>query len=67
VISVFIQLWGPQQYFFYDERSEILEQVAKRSFGCPIIGSVQSQIGRGFEQPGLGVPACGKGVGLDDL
>ena len=36
-----------------------------RSCGCPIPGSVQGQVGRGFEQPGLveGVPAHGRGVG----
>ena len=33
--------------------------------GCPLPGSVQGQVGRGFEQPGLveGVPAHGRGVG----
>ncbi|XP_027536668.1 YEATS domain-containing protein 4 [Neopelma chrysocephalum] len=35
--------------------SEALEQVAQRSFGCPISGSVQGQTGWGFEPPGLGV------------
>ena len=32
---------------------------------APIPGSVQGQVGRGFEQPGLveGVPAHGRGVG----
>ena len=46
-----------------------LEQVAQRSCGCPLPGSVQGQVGRGFEQPGLveGVPAHGRGVELDDL
>ena len=48
----------------YGEDDEALEQVAQRSCGCPIIGSVQGQAGRGFEQPGLvdGVPAHGRGV-----
>ena len=33
--------------------------------GCPIPGSVQGQVGWGFEQPALveGVPAHGRGVG----
>jgi len=32
---------------------EALEQVAQRSYGCPFPGSVQGQIGWGFEQPEL--------------
>jgi len=42
-----------------------LKQVAERSCGCPLPGSVQGQAGWGFEQPGLleGVPAHGRGVG----
>ena len=46
-----------------------IEQVAQRSCGCPLPGSVQGQAGWGFEQPGLGegVPAHGRGVRLDDL
>jgi len=45
--------------------SEALEQVAQRSCGCPLPGSVQGQVGRGLEQPGLveGVPACSRVVG----
>jgi len=41
------------------------EQVAQRSCGCSLPSSVQGQVGRGFEQPGLvkGVPAHGRGVG----
>jgi len=33
------------------------------------VQSVQGQVGRGFEQPGLveGVPAHGRGLELDDL
>jgi len=48
---------------------EALAQVAQRSCGCPIPGSVQSQAGWGFEQPGLveGVSAHGRGLELDDL
>ena len=47
------------------EGGEALEQVAQRSGGCPIPGSVQGQVGWGFEQPGLveGVPAHGRGLG----
>ena len=51
------------------EGGETLEQVAQRSCGCPISGSVQGQVGWGFEQRGLVevVPAHGRGVGLDGL
>jgi len=49
---------------FY-EGGEALAQVAQRSCGCSLIGSVQDQVGWGFEQAGLveGVPAHGRGVG----
>jgi len=44
---------------------EALAQVAQRSCGCPLPGSVQGQVGWGFQQPGLveGVPAHGSAVG----
>jgi len=47
------------------EHGEALERVAQRSCGCPLRGSVQGQVGRGFKQPGLveDVPAHGRGVG----
>jgi len=47
------------------EGGEAPEQVSQRSCGCPLHGSVQGQVGWGFEQPGLveGVPAHGRGVG----
>ena len=47
------------------EGGEAQEQVAQRGCGWPIPGSVQGQVGWGFEQPGLveGVPAHGRGVG----
>ena len=43
----------------------VVEQVAERSCGCCLPGSVQGHVGRGFEQPGVveGVPAHGRGVG----
>jgi len=49
-----------------DEGGEALEQVAQRSCGCPLPGSVQGQVGWGCEQLALveGVPAHGTGVGL---
>jgi len=49
----------------YSEVGEVLEQVSQRSCGCPLPGSVQGQVGWGFEHPGLveGVPAHGRGVG----
>jgi len=44
---------------------EALEEVAQRSWGCPLPGSVQGQATWGFDQPGLveGVPAHGRRVG----
>jgi len=44
-------------------------QAAQRSCGCPLPGRVQGQVGWVWEQPGLveGVPACGRGLGLDRL
>jgi len=47
------------------EGGEALGQVAQRSCGCPLPGSVQGQIGWSFEHPALveGVPAHGRGVG----
>ena len=54
-----------QEEILYCEGGETPEQVAQRSCGCPIPGSVQGQVGWGFEEPGLveGVPAHGRGVG----
>ena len=47
------------------EGSEALEQVSRRSCSCPIPGSIQGEVGWGFEQAGLveGVPAHGREVG----
>jgi len=55
--------------FFYDKGVGALEQVSRRSCGCPLPGSVQGQVGCGFEQPGLveGVPAHGRGFVPGDL
>jgi len=49
---------------FFTEGGEALEEVSQ-SCGCPLPGSVQGQVGWGFEQPGPveGVPAYGRGVG----
>lgn len=46
--------------------SEEPEQVAQRSCGCLIPGSVQDQAAWGFEQPGAveGIPAHVRGVGI---
>jgi len=51
--------------FLYSEGGETLAQVAQRSCGCPLPGSVQGQVGRSCEQPGLveDVPAHGRGAG----
>ena len=46
----------------------MMEQVAKKSCGCPIPGGVQGQVGWGPGQPGLvpdlvvGIIACGTGA-----
>ena len=49
----------------HHEGGETLEQVAQRSCGCPLPGSVQGQAGWSSEQPGLveDVPAHGRGGG----
>jgi len=53
------------QEILYHEGVEALEQVAQRSWGCPLLGSVQGQVGQDFELPGLveGAPAHGREVG----
>lgn len=53
----------------YSEGCEKLEQVGQRRCECPISGSVQGHIGRGFEQAALveGVRPHGRGIELDDL
>ncbi|GAB0203512.1 hypothetical protein GRJ2_002816800 [Grus japonensis] len=59
-----------KEEIFHCEGGETLEQVAQRSCGGPIPGSVQGQVGWGFGQSGLveGVPAHGGGgLELDDL
>lgn len=50
---------------FWDECGETLEQVGWRNCGCPIMGSIQSQVGWSFERPGLlkDVPANGRKAG----
>jgi len=54
---------------FHNEGGKTLEEVAWRGGRCPIPGNFQGQVGRDSEQPDLveGVPACCRGVGLDDL
>jgi len=49
----------------YYEGGEALEQVAQRSCGYLLLGSVQGQVRWGFEQPGLteGVTSHGSRVG----
>ena len=47
--------------FFTMRVGETLEQVAQRSCGWPLPGSVQGQVGRGFEQPGLVEDVSGDG------
>ena len=54
-----------QEEILHCEGGEALEQAAQRDCGCPLPGSVQGQVGWGFEQSGLveGVPAHSRGVG----
>lgn len=54
---------------FYNEGGETLEQVTHRKHGCLIIGSVQSQIRQGSEQPEklIDVPDHGRGIQQDAL
>ena len=58
-----------KEEIFDSEGGETLAQVAQRGGRCPISGSIQGQVGRGSEHPGLveGVPAHCRGVGLDGL
>ena len=53
----------------YSEGGETLAQIAQRSGQCPIRGNIAGQVGRGSEQPDPveGVPAHGRGGGLDSL
>jgi len=53
----------------YCEGGEALEQIAQRGSGCPITGVIQSQTGRGSEQPeqAVGIPTRCRGVGLNHL
>ena len=54
-----------QEEILHHESGEALEQVAQRSCGCLLPGSVQGQVGWSSEQRGLveDVPAHGRGVG----
>lgn len=49
----------------YCKGGEALAQIALRSYGHPIPGSAQDQVGWGFQQRGLAedVPAHGRGTG----
>ena len=61
--------FSSKEEILYREGGEALAQVAQRSCGCPLPGSVQGQVGQGSEQPDLveAVHAHGRGVELDDL
>jgi len=54
-----------KEEILYHEGDEALAQVAQSSPGCLLPGSVQGQVGRGFEQSGVveGVRVHGRGVG----
>jgi len=57
-----IRYW---EQILHHEGGEALEQIAQRSCGCLLPGSVQGQAGWTSEQPDLveDVPAHGRGVG----
>ena len=52
-----------KEEILHHEGGEALEQAAQKSCGCLIPGSVQGQVGWGFEQRGLveGVPSHSRG------
>ena len=52
-----------QEKMFYLKGSEALGQAAQRSFGCPIPGGIEGQVGWGPGQTDLvsGNPAHGRG------
>jgi len=58
-----------KEEIFYSEGGETLTQVAQRGGRGPIPGNIQGHVEWGSEQPCLveDVPACCRGVGLDDL
>ena len=60
---------GYKEEAFYGKGGEALEQIALRCGGCPDLGDIQSQAGRGSEHPviAVGVPVRCRGFGLDDL
>jgi len=51
--------------FLHHECDETLEEVAQRSCGCSLPGSVQGQVGWSSEASGLveDIPADGRGAG----
>ncbi|KAF4788324.1 hypothetical protein TURU_162083 [Turdus rufiventris] len=57
-------LKGYEEGNLYCERDDALAQVTQKSYGCPIPGSVQGQVGWGSEQPGTVVPMAGDIRGL---
>lgn len=64
---IFIYI-GYKEETFQDKGGEILEHVFYRSYGLPITGSVQSQIGQGFKPyPDLIKDVLAHGGALDEL
>jgi len=53
----------------YSEAGEVLEQVAQKGGGCPILGGTEAQAGQGSAHPDLavGVHVHCRGVGLVGL
>ena len=53
----------------YHECGETLEQGAQCGCECPLPGSIESQAGWGFKQPGIegGIPAYSRELELGDL
>lgn len=63
--------WCTADFYYTEilhcESGEALEQVAQRSYGCPIPGNGQGQVGCSFQQPGLVSLPMAWELELDDL
>lgn len=71
ILRSYVNFWGELSRFDtgYTGKSDSLAHVGHGSCGCPILDSVQGQVGRGLEQPGIveGVPAHGRGLEQGDF
>lgn len=53
----------------FKTKEDRFQQVAQKSWGCPIPASVQGQVGQGFEESDLvkDIAAHARGIAVDDL